>query len=144
MFFSNETKFTMTSSNANLARSFYQAVEQGSLNDLDAILAPQWEEIPAAYPGQPSGSQGYAPVVQAFRSAFPDVRFQIEDVIESNNKVVIRTTVYGTHKGSFLGVDPTDKPVSFATIDIHEIEDSKIVRSWHIEDFFGLLQQIQP
>ncbi|MBD2460266.1 ester cyclase [Oscillatoria sp. FACHB-1407] len=134
----------MASPNADLAISFYRAVESGSVDSLTTILAPDWEEIPLAYPGQPPGVNGYAPVVQTFKAAFPDGRFQIEDVIEAGTKVVIRTTVHGTHQGAFLGVEPTHKPISFATIDIHEIADNKIVRSWHIEDFFGLLQQINP
>ena len=42
----------------------------------------------------------------------------IDDVIAEGDRVVIRQTWTGTHKGEFMGVPPTGKSVSFGVIDI--------------------------
>jgi predicted ester cyclase len=55
----------------------------------------------------------------------------------------VRTTAHGTHKGTFLGHEATGKVIAFDTIDIHEIAEDRIVRSWHIEDFAGLFRQME-
>ena len=124
-----------------LARQFYEVLNTGDLALLDRTLAPDWAERPLA-PGQAPGRDGYKPIVEFFRAALPDVHFLNEDVLVSGDKVTVRSTVRGTHKGSFLGVPATGRQVTFTTIDIHRIADGLIAESWHIEDFFGLYQQI--
>ncbi len=127
--------------NETLARQFYAVLNTGDLNLLDRTLAPDWAEHPLA-PGQAAGRDGYKPIVEFFRAALPDVHFTNEDIIVAGDKVVVRSLVQGTHRGLFLGVPATGRPVTFSTIDIHRIADGLIVESWHIEDFFSLFQQI--
>ena len=127
--------------NETLAREFYEVLNTGDMELLDKILAPDWAERPLA-PGQVPGRDGYKPIVAFFRTAFPDVNFTLEDVIAAGDKVTVRTTVTGTHQGMFLGVAATGRRVTFHTIDIHRIAEGQIVESWHIEDFFGLYQQL--
>lgn len=128
--------------NETLARQFYTVINTGDLELLDRTLAPDWAERPLAL-GQAPGRDGYKPIVAFFRAAFPDVHFESEDVIAVGDKVTVRSNVTGTHRGPFLGVAPTGRPVTFRTIDIHRIADGRIVESWPLEDFYGLLQQLQ-
>lgn len=131
----------METTNEMLARQFYTVLNTGDLNLLDRILSPNWAERPLA-PGQVAGRDGYKPVVEFFRTAFPDVHFTNEDILVCGDKVVVRSVVRGTHRGPFLGVEATGREVTFNTIDIHRVENDRIVESWHIEDFFGLMQQL--
>lgn len=124
-------------------QSFYRAVETGDRKLLEATLAPDWEMIPTVYPGQPRGPEGYWPVVQAFHQAFPDAYFEIHEVLEAAPKFTVRTTLHGTHKGEFLGIAATGKRMQFDTIDIHQIDQERITRSWHIEDFYSLSKSLQ-
>jgi predicted ester cyclase len=126
-----------------LVRSFYEIVAAGDEPRLQALLHPEWEMIPAAYPGQPKGPGGYAPLMKGFNAAFPDGYFEIHEVIAAHPKYTVRTTAHGTHKGAFLGHEATGKAIAFDTIDIHEIVEYRIVRSWHIEDFAGFFRQVE-
>lgn len=126
---------------AEAVRAFYAAVEANDAAALGRLLAPDWEETPAAYPGQPPGPEGYAPVVAAFAAAFADVRFELHEVIEAPGRTVVRTTVRGRHVGPFLGRAATGREVAFDTIDVHEVAGGVLRRSWHIEDFFALVRQ---
>ena len=123
-------------------RAFYAAVEANDAGALRRLLAPEWEEVPPAYPGQPPGPGGYLPVVAAFTAVLEGVSYEIHEVIEAPRRVVVRTTVHGRHVGPFLGRAATGRQVAFGTIDIHEVEEGVIRRSWHIEDFFALVGQL--
>lgn len=126
--------------NERLARQFYAVFSTGDVDILDQILSKDWADRPPI-PGQPPGRDGEKATIQAFRIAFPDIQFTLEDVIVAADKVIVRSTARGTHRSEFLGVAPTQRTVSFMTIDIHQIANHQIVETWHLEDFYGLLQQ---
>jgi len=77
-----------------------------------------------------------------FTSAFPDLRRSIEDLVAEGDKVAVRFTVIGTHKGEFQGIAPTSKQVSFTVMDILTITDGKITEEWATADLMTLMQQI--
>ena len=77
-----------------------------------------------------------------FYNAFPDLRHTVEDLIAEGDKVVLRATDQGTHRGDFQGVAPTGKRVSFGIIAIYRILNGKIVEMWEEGDFMGLNQQL--
>lgn len=65
-----------------------------------------------------------------FHQAFPDFHDTIEDQIAEGDKVVTRFTSTGTQKGEIMGIQPTNKKVSWTGIAINRIENGKIVESW--------------
>ena len=77
-----------------------------------------------------------------FYNAFPDLRHTVEDLIAEGDKVVVRATDQGTHRGDFQGVAPTGKRVRFGIIAIYRILNGKIVEAWEEGDFMGLIQQL--
>ncbi len=76
------------------------------------------------------------------RSAFPDLRFTIEDTIIEGGKVVIRWTNKGTHQGPFAEIAPTGRLVVNSGISIYRVEEGKIKEAWSQVDRLGVLQQI--
>jgi predicted ester cyclase len=77
-----------------------------------------------------------------FRSAFPDVRATIDDLIAEGDKVVVRSTWHGSHKGDFFGIPPTGKDFTLTAIDIVRVVDGKVVEHWGNEDDLGMLAQL--
>jgi len=65
-----------------------------------------------------------------------------EDMIAEGDKVVLRSTFRGTHKGDLMGIAPTGKQVTMPLILIYRIADDKIVEHWMQADALGLLQQL--
>lgn len=80
--------------------------------------------------------------VHAVRTAFPDLKFTVEDIFAAGNKVALRWTFYGTHQGRIRGVDPTGKAVSFIGMSIYHILDGKIKEAWIAWDSYGYMQQL--
>jgi predicted ester cyclase len=79
------------------------------------------------------------------RKAFPDLKITADIVVAEKNSVAIRWIATGTHQGTFLGVDPTNKTVTwkgswFWTFKNGIITDGMGKGSW---DALGLLKQLQ-
>jgi hypothetical protein len=64
--------------------------------------------------------------------AFPDFDIRIEDIIQDGNK---RSTITGTQQQAFAGLPATGRSMRIQAVDIHDIENGKIVRTWHTEDW---------
>ena len=77
-----------------------------------------------------------------FRKAFPDFRDSIDIQIAEGDMVATRATSRGTHRGMFMGVEPTNKELSWTGITIDRIAEGKIVESWATWDMMGMMQQL--
>jgi len=88
------------------------------------------------------GSEGVKVLTGMLRSAFPDFKATIDDILTEGDKVVIRMTWTGTQKGEFMGVPATGKRVSFGVIDIIRIANGKVVEHWGQMDSMSLMQQL--
>ena len=75
-------------------------------------------------------------------AAFPDLHHTIETELAEGNLVACVATVRGTHQGSFMGIAPTGKHVSFMVLWVDRIVDDKLVQHWAIPDFLSLFQQL--
>jgi predicted ester cyclase len=75
-------------------------------------------------------------------SAFPDIRFTVEDMVAERDKVVYRGSARGTHQGGFMGIASTGKRVTFTTIVISRIANGKFREDWESFDGMYVLQQL--
>jgi steroid delta-isomerase-like uncharacterized protein len=69
--------------------------------------------------------------IAAYRAAFPDLRFEVDDAFAADDKVVLRWHGIGTFENAFMGQEPTHEkgdPVSGISID--RFEDGKLAESW--------------
>jgi predicted ester cyclase len=120
----------------SVVRAFYEPFRTGD----QEILADDWIDIPLA-PGQEQGPSGMAAHIAGFRRALPDYSVTHEDLIVGIDRVAVRNTVAGTHQGAFMGHEPTGRRIELRTMDIHQVRSNRIVVTWHLEDFAGLIAQ---
>ena len=80
--------------------------------------------------------------VAAWLAAFPDLRFEVEQVIAEGELVNTRCTMRGTHMGAWLGVAPTKREVSVRMSVTHRVAGGRIVEDWVLVESFGLFQQL--
>jgi len=130
--------------NKLIARHFFEVVfSQGKLAMLDEIIDPEFLEVgPAAFPGLPHGPEGMKLFITAYRNAFPDLRFVIEEQIAEGDAVVSRWTASGTHLGELAGIPPTGKSASVPGVSINRFRNGKMIAAWAIFDQFGMLKQL--
>jgi steroid delta-isomerase-like uncharacterized protein len=132
-----------TDQNKALARRFIEELfNRGNTSAADEILALDFVEHEQLPPGIPNNREGVKVLATMLRSAFPDLKATIEDTIAEGDKVVIRMTWSGTHKGEFMGVPATGKRVSIGVIDVIRMDGGKFVEHWGQMDSMGMMQQI--
>jgi steroid delta-isomerase-like uncharacterized protein len=127
--------------NMTPATLWYEAFDKNDPGLLDQVLSPAWVDIPPA-PGQPPGPAGAKQILAELTTAFPDLSIKIQDVVEAGNKVVVRSEISGTQRSALMGFPAKNRKLTIQAIDIHEIVDGKIVRTWHTEDWLTGLHQL--
>ncbi len=131
-----------TEQNKALARRFIEeTISQGNMSVADEVVALDYVGHPTP-PGVPAGREGLKQVVTMYRSAFPDLKTTIHDIIAEGDKVVLHMTHSATHKGEFMGIPPTGKSASFGEIAILCFTEGKIVEYWGQTDMMGMMQQL--
>ena len=105
------------------------------------FFAPHYRRhlSPGAAPLDGAGQQER---ITAFRAAFPDLRFTLEDLVVEGDRVVFRATVRGTHQGTFRGVPPTGREGAFTVLDVVRVEGGAFAEHWGGPDLHDLLQQL--
>jgi steroid delta-isomerase-like uncharacterized protein len=88
------------------------------------------------------GLKAYKKYAGDVYSAFPDVHLTIDDMVAEGDKVTVRFTVTGTHKGKFMGAPPTNKKIKMWSIQIDRIAGGKFAEGWERYDTLGFMQQI--
>lgn len=113
-------------------------------NDLDSLTEVVSEDLltPKIMPGIPTGIEGAKAAHRIMLAGFPDYQTIIDDLFAEGDKVAARITMSGTNTGSFMGIPPTGRHVSFTGIYIARIANKKIVEHWGEEDSVSLLQQL--
>jgi predicted ester cyclase len=124
-----------------MVETLYRAFTEQNPDMVDAVLAPQWEDIPPA-PGQEPGPAGIKPIIRMVAAALPDVKVTVHDMVQEPGKIGVRAEISGTHLGTLFGIAPTGKKVSFRLHEFHAITDGLITTTWHMEDWFGLFLQL--
>jgi predicted ester cyclase len=76
------------------------------------------------------------------RSGFPDLNFAIKEQISEGDKVASRFEWTGTHRGEFLGMPATGRPVRVWGIVIDRLENGRIKDTRIIMDSLGLMMQL--
>jgi steroid delta-isomerase-like uncharacterized protein len=129
-------------SNSNVVRQFIDEVlNQGNI---DAAGQFFWEDMveQVPLPGQGPGLEGLRNVLRGLRTAFPDMRWTVREQIAEGAKVLSRFEWTGTHRGAFLGVPATDRPVTVWGMVIDRFEAGKIKDTRIIMDTLGLMIQL--
>jgi steroid delta-isomerase-like uncharacterized protein len=124
-----------------IASQWYEAFANHDAGLLEKILAPSWIDIPSP-PDVPPGPEGAKAAMAMLVTAFPDFDIKIEDIIQDGNKVVVRSTITGTQRQGFAGLPATAGSIKIQAVDIHEIENGKIARTWHTEGWMTGLREL--
>jgi steroid delta-isomerase-like uncharacterized protein len=124
------------------ARIPLEAFNQGRVEVLDEVIAPDGVDHAAMPPGLPPGREGVKALVGALRTAFPDLKITIDQQIAEGDLVVTHSTTSGTMQGDFAGMPASGKHATWEDVHITRIADGKVVEHWSVSDQLGMLQQL--
>ena len=123
-------------------KHLYEAINAGDMDIFDDVVADDFvehEELPGLEPSK----EGVRAFFESFLAAFPDLRMEPVDILESGDKVVARVKVTGTNQGEFLGAPATGKAIDVQLIDIIRVGDDGLAHEhWGVMDQLTMLQQL--
>jgi predicted ester cyclase len=88
------------------------------------------------------GPDGLIDLIKTWRTAFPDGRMAIDDIIVEGDIVAIRNTWHGTHEAEFYGVPPSGAAVAVTSVGIDRVVDGLVTEGWGELDMVGMMQQM--
>jgi predicted ester cyclase len=88
------------------------------------------------------GPDGLIDLIRTWRTAFPDGRMEIDDLIVEGDTVAIRNTWHGTQEADFYGIPPSGKRVSVTSVGIDRVTDGLVSEGWGELDMVGMMQQL--
>ena len=108
-----------TEDNKALIREFFEQVwNQGREEAISRFIAENAGAMTLTSAWVARGSSARRKV----REAFPDLHFEIEEMIAEGDTVVARWTLTGTHTGPFLGVAPTGRKIRVGGMSMDHLE----------------------
>ena len=76
-------------------------------------------------------------------SAFPDLKFTVEDMVAEGDKVAYRVTITGTHTGvPYMGVAASGKKIEMRNTSIKRIANGRLAESWGTLDTVSAMRQL--
>lgn len=133
---------TIEENNKTSIRRFYDVYNQGREDVLNEIIASDYLDYG---PGEPvRGLEGAKTNVQVLSTGFDQIHFVIDAIIAEGDTVAVRWTGAMRHSGTFFGIAPTNKHVSFTGMSMYRLKNGKIVETRIVQDIAGLLKQIGP
>ncbi len=120
---------------------FGEAINSGNLEAMRELVSPSVVEHDPG-PKQGQGAQGYIDLFAEMRSAFPDLKATPEHITADDDTVALAYTMTGTHRGTFLGVPPTNKEIKARGVQIARFTDGKMVERWGSSDQLSILNQL--
>lgn len=128
--------------NRDVIRRAYEELWNGrNVGVADELVAEDFFNH-VAPPDRRRGRQSLKDVVRMFAGAFPDFRYEVEDVIAEGDKVAVRDVFRGTHWGEFMGVSATGNRVAMEAIHIYRFSEGKLAEHWVVRDDLGMMRQL--
>jgi steroid delta-isomerase-like uncharacterized protein len=129
-----------TEANKAIIRDFFAQVwNAGDEAAIDRFIA---ESAAGNDPDFGMGREGFKRQWRRWREAFPDLHFQVEELVAEGDTVVSRWTLTGTHTGPFLGIAPTGRTIQVCGMSLDHLRDGLLVSGFDGWDNLGLRQQL--
>jgi len=125
---------------------FERMFNDGDLASVDTTLAPG--AVDHQEPAGTDFASHLKNVISTLRTAFPDLHFDVHQLICEDDTVACRSTMTGTHQGP-LRIGPlAGLPVNSTPIDVPHMhffrydDDGRVTDLWHVWNTIGLARQL--
>ena len=127
-----------------IVTSLYAALAATSPDTIERLLGasttPDWQDC-----GATDACEDRSAAIKHWAGRFavvPDSRWEQKELLVSGNRIIVRGQETGTPVLPFLGVAPTGRSFSVMTIDIHEVREGRVARTYHVEDWGSAIRQL--
>lgn len=118
----------------------------GDYSAISRLIAPGYtihSDPGDAWEGQTLDRDGYVERVDYSRVAFPDLRFEMHDLVAAGDRVAVRWSAAGTQRGGLPGVPASGRRLRFSGQTMYELRNQQIAGHWQVVDRLGFVQQLR-
>jgi predicted ester cyclase len=127
------TLMSVEENKALFRRTYEELLNGGDLSVADQLVAPDFVNHEAP-PGRDRGPESMRGLAVMLRTAFPDLHFEIEELVAEGDVVAGRLTMSGTHEGPLMGTPPTGRSVRQEHMHFVRFKDGKAMEHWGVRD----------
>jgi steroid delta-isomerase-like uncharacterized protein len=132
-----------TTANEELVRRYFEELwNAGKVDRIPDIIAEDavvhFPSLAGPFPVMPV----FARRIKADRAAFPDLEFNVQDMIAAGDKVVARWIMSGTHMHEYRGIPATGKRTVVGGIGIYRVAAGRMAEMWVSNDDLGIIHQL--
>jgi predicted ester cyclase len=122
------------------ALAVFDAINTGELSGLDDLVTRDFVDHGSPFP-LPPGPAGYRQIL-TFVHHVLQIRYTIEDVFSTDDRVVIRATAAGVGVDAVHGPGTAGKPYRMTSAHIYRTEGSRLAEHWGVRDELGARIQL--
>jgi steroid delta-isomerase-like uncharacterized protein len=124
-------------------RQFYdEVVNAGAIDRVDEFCTEDFVDH-EEFPGIPGTREGVKQFFAMMRSAFPDFRIDVQDIVAEGDKVAVLMKMSGTQEGEFMGIPASHKRFEIAAVDWLRMEGGeRAAEHWGAGDMLAMMQQL--
>ena len=123
-----------------LQRIFDEIINDGRFETIDELIAPDFVDHGPL--GVIQGRDAFRAMVAQWRSAVPDVRCEVENVVTDGDLVGWLVRATGTHTGDGLGFPATGKPFETVSANLGRLRDGMAAEHWSEQGMLPMLVQL--
>ncbi|WP_422037706.1 ester cyclase [Roseibium sp.] len=130
----------------DVVKSFYSDLlttpADVTTDQVRSVVSDDWVSVPTPRGG--AGAEGFHKTLKGFGAIIPDLKWEPQEILQDGNRYIVRGKATGTPQAPFFGIDPaTGKSFEIMSIDIHTVENGKIVKSYHVEEWATAIRQLK-
>lgn len=129
----------MSSTNKAILGRYLDAYNRAAMDDLAEFVAADYIHHSS---GRDLTIEQFKKGAAWMRAGIPDLRIEIEDMIEEGDQVAVRYVCRGTHLASLVGETVTSNPITVTGCTVFRFAEGRIAEDWEVLDEAEMLRQI--
>lgn len=118
----------------------FEAINTGDLSCLPDCVTDDFVDRGSPFP-LPPGPEGYTQILTFVHDVLR-IRYEVLDVIEADDRIVLRARATGVGASAFHGTEAEGRPYTMATIHIYRTEGDRLAEHWGVRDEVGAMIQM--
>lgn len=122
------------------AMRVFDAINSGDLSCLEECVTEDFVDHGSPFP-IPAGAEGYRQIL-GFVTGVLKIRYEMEESIETDDRIVFRATAHGIGTAAFHGPAADGKPYAMQTLHVYHTRGDKLAEHWGVRDELGAMIQL--
>jgi steroid delta-isomerase-like uncharacterized protein len=135
------TERTARSDNIELVTRFEHAFRAGDLTTIEQLCDPGLIDHNPAPDHEPTLA-GFKQKVVGFKTVFPDLTEDLQDIVACGDTVATRWVVTGSQRQEFMGIAATGQTIRVAGMNFYHLKDGRVTDIWTQFDGVAMMAQL--